>query len=209
MAKAKFLAFLCPICPTLTSIPQKMPDNTLSDKEVLKESLRNPRYFAVLVDRYQDAFLRRSLSITRNKEEAEDVVQETFLKIYKNGKRWQERKNASFKSWAYTILRNTCYSHYKRQKQYAMRIVSLDFNQYEFEDDTIPTLEENPDGKRTYVESILSLMPASLAKMLRLYFLEERSQKEIAQIENISLGAVRTRIHRAKNSFRQLNTHGI
>ena len=185
-----------------------MLEDTLSDKEVLKKSFQNPRYFSILVDRYQEAFLRKSLSITHRQEEAEDVVQETFIKIYRHGKKWREKEGASFKSWAYIILRNTCYSYYKKQKRYSLRIKSVDMREHEFEDEaTIPI--ETREEKKSYIESILSLMPNKLSEILRLYFLEEKSQKEIAVIENLSIGAVRTRISRAKDYFRKLSTQNI
>ncbi|MEX2013919.1 MAG: RNA polymerase sigma factor [Parcubacteria group bacterium] len=187
-----------------------MTENTLSDKEVLEKSFENPRYFEVLVDRYQNAFMRRSMSIVKNKEEAEDIVQEAFLKIYKGGKNWKEREGAWFKSWAYAVLRNTCYSHYKKKKRYDSRVMSVDFNEHDFGGaEPVWELEEEPEGKKLDVESVLSLMPQSLSRIIRLYFLEEKSQKEIAMMENLSPGAVRVRIHRAKNYFRRLNTHPI
>jgi len=177
----------------------------LSDQNILEKSFKDPRYFSILVDRYQSAFMRKSLSILHSKEAAEDAVQEAFLKIYKNARSWRPKKGASFKSWAYIILRNTCFDHYRNQKKDAEHVVSVGFSE-----DILQYAPEN-EGEETYksfdVESILSLMPTKLARILRLYFLEERSQKEIAKIENISYGAVRTRIHRAKNYFRKLSTN--
>lgn len=186
-----------------------LDNDTLSDKEVLDRSFDNPRYFEVLVDRYQDAFLRKSLSIIQDREAAEDIVQETFLKIYKHGRGWKAEKQASFKSWAYIILRNTCYSYYKKEKRHKSHLQLVDFQEYDFEDTeaTLGQGNENEPSKLFEIESILSLMPSSMAKVLRLYFLEEKSQKEIAQIENISHGAVRARIYRAKRSFRKLSTN--
>ena len=184
-----------------------LTNEKLNDEDILERSLRNPKYFELLVLRYQKAFLRKSISVIHSKEEAEDIVQETFLKIYKNGKNFKEQDGASFKSWAYTILRNTCYSYYKRQKRQASHVRLVDWSEYDVPD---MNLEETDDsGKKSYVEGILSLMPESLAHILRLYFLEEKSQKEIALIENISAGAVRVRIHRAKNFFKKLSLSNI
>ena len=184
-------------------------DKTLTDKDILEKSLKNPQYFELLVLRYQKAFIRKSLSIMRSKEDAEDIVQETFLKIYKYGKNFKERDKASFKSWSYEILRNTCYSYYKRQKRHALHVKLVDFSDYEIADTSASLSETDNTDNKSYVESILSMMPESLSNILRLYFLEEKSQKEIAEIENISPGAVRTRIHRAKNFFRKLSISTI
>ena len=144
-----------------------------------------------------------------SKEDADDIVQETFLKIYKSGKNFKEQDGASFRSWAYTILRNTCYSYYKKQKRRASYIKLVDFTEYDVPDTNMSFIETNEGDKKSYVEEILSLMPQSFADILRLYFLEEKSQKEIAEIKNISPGAVRVRIHRAKNFFRKLSVNSI
>ncbi len=179
-------------------------DKNLSDKDILEMSFENPKHFELLVLRYQKLFLRKSVSITHSKEDAEDIVQDTFLKIYKSGQRFKETEGATFKSWAYQILRNTCYSYYKKQKKILMREKLVDFSRYDVEDTSTEDM-----SNRSYIESIFRLMPQSLVKVLRLYFLEERSQKEIAEIENISAEAVRTRIHRAKKCFRKITLKPI
>ena len=184
-------------------------DKTLSDKDILEKSVQNPQCFELLVMRYQNVFLRKSISVMHSKEDAEDIVQETFLKIYKYGKSFKEPDNASFRSWAYEILRNTCYSYYKKQKRRASYIKLVDFSEYDVLDTDTFFSEAVGSDRKSYVESILSLMPQSFADVLRLYFLEEKSQKEIALLENISPGAVRTRIHRAKNFFRKLSANTI
>ena len=56
----------------------------LSDEEILSLSTENPNHFELLVDRYQQKFIDRAFYILRNKEEAADIVQDTFVKIYLN-----------------------------------------------------------------------------------------------------------------------------
>ena len=73
-------------------------DNNLKDEEVLRLSLDDPSYFSVLVDKYQVPFIRKALGILRNQEEAEDVVQDTFTKIYKYGHKFKKEEGIEFKS---------------------------------------------------------------------------------------------------------------
>ncbi|MEK7178535.1 MAG: sigma-70 family RNA polymerase sigma factor, partial [Patescibacteria group bacterium] len=89
-------------------------ENNLKDEEILAASLEKPAFFKILVDRYQEAFLRKALSILRRQEEAEDIVQETFVKIYFNGKKFKKMEGIEFKSWAYKILVNTAISRYRQ-----------------------------------------------------------------------------------------------
>jgi len=86
----------------------------LEDRELLEKALDNPRLFEIFVGRYQEVFLRTVMRILRNKEESEDVVQETFVKIYFNAKKYKEREGVALKSWAFKILMNCAFTKYKK-----------------------------------------------------------------------------------------------
>src|SRR3989344_619419 len=174
----------------------------LKDEEVLKRSIKHPGLFAVLVGRYQEAFLRKAESIIHNPEEAEDIVQETFTKIYFNARRFEPQEGASFKSWVYKILVNTTFSHYQRLKKKGATHIELDPEFYEALPDPANRSEE--ETMRDYVASFLSRMPAQLARPLRLHFIDEYSQKEIAEMEGTTVSAVKTKIYRAKREFERL-----
>ena len=180
------------------SFMKKRKNETLSDSEILNKSLKWPWMFGLLVKKYQTPLLRKSLKVLHSKEDAEDAVQETFLKIYKNADKFVERENASFSSWAYKILLNACYDEIKRKKKIQVKTM-------EFADlDIAGTTEYADTENQSFVESVLVRMPQNLSKFLKLYFLEEKSQKEIAQQEQMSLVAVRSRIHRAKKYFKNI-----
>lgn len=172
----------------------------LPDALILARCQREPWLFGILVDRYQNLFLRKSRAIVHSPDLAEDVVQEVFLKIYKNADKFQEMPGASFKSWAYKVLLNTSYTQYAEQKREQARINYLD----SYDMDKISSAEEaeNNSERRALVKSILAHMPSSVARLLRLYFIEGKSQKEIALIEHTSPGALRVRMYRAKKYFR-------
>src|SRR3989344_8637181 len=87
-----------------------------SDEELLHLSLSNPSVFSLLVERYQGAFLKKGKQILKSSEEAEDAVQEAFVKIYINAGAFQKKEGASFKSWGYRIFLNQCFTVYKKLK---------------------------------------------------------------------------------------------
>src|SRR4051812_3634121 len=87
------------------------------DEDVLYRSVEYPGAFGVLVDRYQKEFLRKVQRIVRNKDDAEDVVQDAFVKIYKNAHTFEVQEGAQFSSWAYKILLNTCFTFCKKRKR--------------------------------------------------------------------------------------------
>ncbi len=174
-----------------------------SDEEILARSIRTPSLFGVLVSRYEDAFLRKALSIVRGREEAEDIVQETFAKIYLNAPRFKEVPGASFKSWGYRILINTALTHYQKRKRERGETAELPAEFYEVLPDTAMRQFEHLET-REYLISVLSKMPEHLSRILSLHFLDGKPQKEIATDEGMSVGAVKTRIHRAKKEFKKI-----
>ena len=174
----------------------------LRDEEVLERSIAQPSLFAVLVERYQDAFLRKAESVVRSREEAEDIVQETFTKIYFNARRFKTVEGASFKSWGYKILMNTTFTHYQKLKKKGGALIELDPEFYETLPD--PANYSHEETMRDYVASFLSRMPMQLARPLSLHFIDEYSQKEIAEMEGTTVSAIKTKIYRAKREFQRL-----
>lgn len=174
----------------------------MRDEELLEYSLESPGLFRLLVERYQDAFLRKADSVIHNREEAEDIVQETFTKIYFNARRFRPVEGATFKSWGYKILMNTTFTHYQKLKKKGAAHIELDPEFYETLPDPANYTEE--ETMRDYVASFLSKMPSQLSRPLRLHFIDEYSQKEIAEMEGTTVSAVKTKIYRAKREFERL-----
>ena len=180
---------------------EAMPERP--DEEILTASLAHPSLFALIVRKYEAPFLRKAEYIVKSREEAEDIVQEAFTKIYLNAAKFKKQEGASFSSWAWRIVINTALTHYaKNRRQQNVRA------------DLEPEiLELIPDGnmrqfeKKEFIDlvaSILSRMPAPFARALDAFFLQGLSQEEIAQNEGMTVGAVKTRVHRAKQEFRRI-----
>lgn len=172
----------------------------LSDEEVLVRSAGEPWLFAVLLERYQEAFLRRARHILRSEQDAEDVVQETFTKIYVHAAKYVPKEGAKFSSWAYMILTNTALTRYAKNARFGKANAPLD-PEYE---GMLADLTESKDDKETrdMIDRILLDMPGHFADVLRLFYLERWSHKDIAQKTGESVAAVKTRVHRAKQAFR-------
>jgi RNA polymerase sigma-70 factor (ECF subfamily) len=177
----------------------------LGDAEVLTRSQREPELFAVLVRRYEAPFLRRARAILHSPEDAEEVVQDAFTKIYVYADRYQPQAGATFSSWAYTILNRVAYTKYQKQKSVRGGEVVLEPEHYESLGD--PQAEFLEDlSIRNEVLAVLAKLPEAAARILRLQFIEQKTQEEIAASERLSVPAVKTRIHRAKKLFKHIYT---
>ena len=185
------MAFSTPADPT-----------TLTDAEILARSQREPELFAVLVRRYEASFLRRARSILRSPEDAEEVVQDAFTKMYLYADRYQPQEGASFSSWAYTILNRVAYTKYQTNKAARSERIELEPEHYEsLKDSKAEFLEDL--SVRNEVIAALSRLPEAAARILRLQFIEGKTQEEIAASEHLSIPAVKTRVHRAKKLFKE------
>ncbi len=192
------------------SVPEIHPidDKSLADDQILRLSMDEPSYFSLLVDRYEEAFMRAAVSITRSREEAEDILQETFTKIYLNGRKYKKEPGASLKSWMYKILTNTSFTHYQRLKKNTGNVSYLDPVLYE---DTI--VAESADlaaasDHKALITAIIAKMPEHLGRLLKLYYLEDKSYKDIAKMEKISGTTLKMRLFRAKKLFRKMLPNG-
>ena len=174
----------------------------LSDAEILVRSKKEPEFFAILVRRYEAALLRRARKILFSPEDAEEAVQDAFTKMYLYADKYHEQVGASFSSWAYTILNRVAYTRYTARRKEGGQIAELEPEHY----------ESLPDARAEFIEDLsirneviaaLSKLPETASKILRLQFIEGKSQEEIAESENLSIPAVKTRIHRAKKLFKQ------
>lgn len=174
----------------------------LPDAEVLARSRKEPELFAILVRRYEAALLRRARTILRSPEDAEEVVQDAFTKMYLYADKYQPQEGASFSSWMYTILNRVAYTKYAAQKKVWEKTATLEPEHYESLPDMRAEFLEDL-SIRDEVISALSKLPETAAKILRLQFIEGKTQEEIAAAEHLSIPAVKTRVHRAKKLFKE------
>lgn len=178
------------------------PERGLSDESILEASLARPELFRIIVQKYQDAFLRKARRIVRTEEDAEDVVQEAFTKIYVAAPRFKKQEGATFSSWAYQILVNTALTKYQKLKRERGARVDLEPEVMELVGGAeAPEFEQN-----ALKEEILlgfSKIPRHFAKVLSDHFLEDRPQKDIAAAEGVAVGVIKTRVLRAKRALKK------
>lgn len=175
----------------------------LPDAEILARSRKEPDLFATLVRRHEAALLRRARTILRSPEDAEEAVQDAFTKMYLYADRYHAQEGASFSSWMYTILNRVAYTKYAARKKEWGRVAELEPEHY----------ESLPDARAEFLEDLsirdevvaaLAKIPDTAARFLRLQFIEGKTQEEIAAAEQLSIPAVKTRVHRAKKMFKQV-----
>ena len=176
----------------------------LKDEEILRASKSEPAMFEMLVEKYQEPLLRAAWRVVRSQEEAQDIVQESFVKIYKNADKFEKYEGIEFKSWAYKVTINTAITHYRKLKRgefLAEDPSVFEEPEKEFADARFSTAA---DAKAT-VAKVLAEMPGHLKSVLERYYLKDQAYKTIAKEEKISIPTLKMRLFRAKKLFKKLN----
>ena len=163
------------------------------------------RAFAVLVRRYQDRIYNTVFRMIGQAEDAQDIVQETFLKAYDGLGRF--RANASFYTWLYRIAVNACLTE-RRKRQRRPGLVSMDSQRTRTEpaadaDQTRPSRPVESAECRQAVRQAIQALPAEQRAAVVLKDIEGHSYESIADILQCPVGTVRSRLHRARMQLRE------
>jgi len=160
--------------------------------------------FEKLISKYQVYAYNIAFRMMKNPEDAKDASQEAFIKVFKNIKKFNS--NSSFSTWLYRIVINTCKDELRKKTEN----VSLDEKNEEFEIVSDNNDEYNPviSYERKYVKNTINeaikKLPINNRSVLILRDIQGYSYEEIASIENVSIGTVKSRINRARKSLRDI-----
>ena len=140
------------------------------------------------------------------RELCEDLLQETFLRLYRN--RHSYRPIAKFSTWLYTIAGNLARSEYrKRRRMYSIQLVNRDNEEYEL---AIPDESFSPDRhtestlQDKYIQKALDQVPPAFREVVVLRDIQQLSYDEIAEITGLPMGTVKSRINRGRTKLQVL-----
>lgn len=175
-----------------------------SDTELGQLSLKDQQFFLYLMQRYEARLLRYIRRISNfDPDDAEDILQEVFIKIYNNLNGYDS--NLKFSSWIYRITHNQVISHFRKQKARPQKVI-WDLDQEflnnlasEFDLNEFTDLKINQD----LILKILENLDFKYKEILELRFLEDKSYSEISDILKKPSGTVATLINRAKKQFQK------
>ncbi len=164
------------------------------DRELVDAALEgDQRAFEALTTRYREAIYRLMLSRTGSAHDADDLIQETLIKVYVNLSRYSPEY--TFGQWIYTIARNTLIDSQRRRHEEC----SIE-DRYSISDLKNPSPEQCVINRqeRTLIESSINRLSDRHAQLFRMRFLDEYTYEEIAEKLGMPLGSVKTNIHRAR-----------
>jgi RNA polymerase sigma-70 factor (ECF subfamily) len=165
-------------------------------KKVLEGDINSFRY---LVDKYKDMSFSIAMSILKDEDEAEDVIQDAFVKAFNSLGSF--RKESGFSTWLYRIVVNESLGRMRKMKPQRMPILS------ENEDEDAETeIQETVlhlirDDQVRYINKVLNIMDGRESLFLRLFYLNENSLNEIEAITGYKSSNIRVILYRARKNF--------
>jgi RNA polymerase sigma factor (sigma-70 family) len=156
----------------------------------------NAASFAVLINRHKDLVFTIAMNITRNREDAEEVAQDAFLKAFRSLDSF--RKESGFQTWLYRIAYNEAVSKIRKNK---VKLLDLDEEITEFipEDEVeeeIGGLDEQE--QKLVIARILETLPEIDRTLVTLFYLENQPVTEISEITGLGESNVKVRLHRVR-----------
>ena len=168
------------------------------------------RAFQELVERYQTRLLNFIYRTIGDREKAEDLVQEVFIRVYRHIHRFDRTKK--FSTWVYTIASNLAKNELRNRSRNPL--VLFQAVQKNWQEDDRPLQFEDSSSRpddmyrkrhlREIVEESVAKLPEHHRNVFILRELEGKSYEEIAEITDCNLGTVKSRLNRARNSFAEL-----
>ncbi|RTE11437.1 RNA polymerase sigma factor SigW [Paenibacillus whitsoniae] len=163
--------------------------------------------FAELVELYKDKIFHLAYRMLNNKQEAEDAVQETFLRVYTNLHRYDE--NQKFSTWIFRIGTNLCIDKLRRRRNtYSLDAEMSDGEGADFYA-MLPSDEDTPEEQlivsetQAQIHRAIASLPEKYKSIVVLRYLHDMSLQEISDVLDMPVTTIKTRVHRGREYLRK------
>ncbi len=175
----------------------------LNDNEIISKVLRGDHAaYAELVNRYQNYVFTLTLRMVKNREDAEEVAQDVFVKAYKYLADF--RGASKFTTWLYTIVNNTSISFLRKKK---LDIHSLDnekvFEAADSQDSGMRANLVEQKSRATMVTKAIDMLSTDDAAIITLFYKNEQTLEEIATVLGLETNTAKVRLHRARTRLKE------
>jgi RNA polymerase sigma-70 factor (ECF subfamily) len=167
--------------------------------------------FEELVDLYKDKIFHLAYRMLHSRHEAEEIVQETYLRVFTNLDKYDE--NQKFSTWIYRIGTNLCIDRLRKRK--ASYSLDAEINDGEGTDwySLLPSLDDTPDEQvalsetQEEIRKSIELLPEKYKSVVILRYLQDLSLQEISEVLSMPVTTIKTRLHRGREYLRKKLEH--
>ena len=182
----------------------------MDDAEIIEKVLSGDvNAFETIVKRYEKMIYNLAFTKTQNRENAQDISQECFLRAYKMLRSY--RTDSAFSTWIYKICQNLIFDFFRKNKK--MKTVSLSFSDDGIGDDEIkekdiadydsePSEQIIREEKIQKIREIINSLPEDLKEIIVLRDLQNLSYTQISEMLGVEIGTVKSRLNRAREKLK-------
>lgn len=183
------------------SNPSQVSYNSLEDEDLIEWFQQGDiKAFNEIVRRYKDPLLNFVYRFLGNRTESEDIVQETFLRVFRNKHAY--RKVAKFSTWIYTIAGNLAKTELRKRKKrnlFSISDIGYEDKDYEISDESLsPEKTVNSNMYDEIIQKEIQKLSPKFREVIILRDIQELSYEEISKIIKIPIGTVKSRVNRAR-----------
>lgn len=182
----------------IVSSNAQMTPNT--DQHVINQVLNGQTAaYSVLVERYKDLVFTLALRMLKNREEAEEVSQDTFVKAYKSLVKF--KGDSKFSTWLYKIAYNSCLDRLKTYKKDYALVAIDEFTERDIKtlDNAFEQLAAKEQGEA--IKACMELLPPEDSFILTLFYFEDQSLEEISGVLGITPNNVKVKLFRSRKKL--------
>lgn len=154
------------------------------------------REFTVLVDTYKNVVFTVALRMVKNREEAEEVAQDTFIKVYKSLGKF--KGDSKLSTWIYRIAYNTCLDRLKKSERRRKDVAIDELEGFEIKDIDNALEKLVQSEKQEMIKACIAKLSPKDAALLTLFYLEEKNLNELGEIIKMNQNAVKVGLFRAR-----------
>ncbi|WP_075620441.1 RNA polymerase sigma factor [Paenisporosarcina indica] len=162
----------------------------------------NKQAYAHIINKYKNQLYGTIVRMTKNPQDAQDLVQEAFIKVYRQLDKYDEK--GSFSSWLYRVAMNHCMDEF-RKKKYQMQQSEIGENN--IINTNHPEVIFLKKEKQRQLERLIATLPNDERLIILLRYVNELSYDEISDLVEVPLSTVRNKLHRAKKKLRDRVRH--
>lgn len=153
--------------------------------------------FAPIINKYKNQLYATILRMTRNPQDAQDLVQDAFIKVYRNLDKYDG--SGAFGGWLYRVAINHCMDEF-RKKSYST--IQIEVDEAKVVNREHPEVVFLKKEKSRQLERLIATLPEDERLIILLRYINEMSYEDIGELMNVPLSTVRNKLHRAKKKMR-------
>ena len=155
--------------------------------------------FAVLVDRYKDLVYTLAIRMMKHREEAEEVAQDTFIKVFNSLSRF--KGDSKFSTWIYRVAYNACLDRLKKNKRQQGTVAIDEYTEHQVKtiDNALDKIEAKE--RQLAIQNCMEMLPSEDSFLLTLFYFEELSLDEISKVVGLKPNNVKVKLFRSRKKL--------